>query len=135
MLALQTITVREKHPRSMEGLRTGRLDCGNDDGNTLLLAENPPLGKMHLTAGNPQLGTWLNMGPGAHYAAQPRQALDDQIWLCWEKWKGKRSRREGKEEEEEGTWLGHPTCVWPKLQTVPASTHDSVIVLACNEAK
>lgn len=75
---------------------------GNDDGNTLP-AENPPLEKMHLTAGNPQLGTRLNMGPGAHYAAQPIQALDDQIWLYWEKWKGERSRRKGKEEEEEGT--------------------------------
>lgn len=92
--------------------------------------------QMHITPGNPQLGTWLNMGPRAHYAAQPRQALDDQIRLYREKrWKGERSRRKGKEEEEEGTWLGHPTCVWPKLQTVPASTHDSVIVLACDEAK
>lgn len=69
----------------MEELSTGRLYwVGGDDGHTLP-AENPPLEQMHITAGNPQLGTWLSMGPGAHYAAQARQALDDQIWLYREK--------------------------------------------------
>lgn len=84
---------------------------GNEDGHSLP-AENPPLEQMHITAGNPQLGTWLNMGPGAHYAAQPRQALDDQIWLYWEKdgrGRGVGGRGKRRRKREHG-WGILPVC-------------------------